>query len=79
MAALPRYTLSATLRQVRLVTGQATPFQAVVPRLWLLIEGSNIIGKLEGLVVTRLMTDAQLVLEVEADGLVRRFYPDRKR
>jgi len=26
-----------------------------------------------------LMTDAQPVLEMEADGLIRRFYPDRKR
>jgi glycosyltransferase involved in cell wall biosynthesis len=79
MAALPRYVLSATLRQVRLVTGRATPFQAAVPRLWFLIEGSNIIGKIEGLVATRLMTDAQPVLEMEADDLIRRFFPNRRR
>jgi glycosyltransferase involved in cell wall biosynthesis len=76
MAALPRYALSAVLRQDRLATGRATPYQAAVPTLWFLIESSNILGKLEGLVATRFMSDAQPVLNIEAEVLISRFFPN---
>jgi GT2 family glycosyltransferase len=78
VAALPRYALSAILRQIRLATGRATPYQAAVPKLWLLIESSNIRGKLGALVATRFMTDAQPVLNTEAEVLIARFFPGRK-
>ena len=77
-AALPRYALSALVRCARLATGRATPYQAAVPRLWLLIESSNIRGKLEGLIVTRCMTDAQPALQMDAERLIARFFPRGK-
>jgi glycosyltransferase involved in cell wall biosynthesis len=78
VAALPRYALSAMLRQVWLSTGRATPYQAAVPKLWFLIESNNIRGKLEGLVATRFMTDAQPALNTEAEVLITRLFPSRK-
>lgn len=74
MAALPRYALSAVIRQARLATGRATPYQAAVPQLWLLIEGNCVRGKLEALVATRFMRDAQRALEMERATLIERFY-----
>ena len=78
VAALPRYALSAVLRRARLAAGRATPYQAAVPGLCILIESSNIRGKLEGLVATRFMTDAQPALDMEPGKLVARFFPSRK-
>jgi glycosyltransferase involved in cell wall biosynthesis len=78
IAALPCYALSAIIRRVRLATGRATPYQAVVPGLWLLVESNNIRGKLEGLIATRFMTDTRPVLNLEADVLIPRLYPSRK-
>lgn len=78
MAALPRYTLSAVLGRFRLATGRVTPYQAAVPALWFLIESSNILGKLEGLVATRFMSDVQPVLNIEAEVLISRFFPNRR-
>ncbi len=77
-AALPRYALSSIIRRVRLATGRATHFQAMAPGLWLLIESSNIRGKLEGLIATRFMTDVQPVLNLDAEVLIPRLYPNRK-
>lgn len=74
LAALPRYGLSAMLRQARLATGRATPYQAAVPALWFLIESSNIWGKLEGLIATRFISDAQPALNMEAAVLIPRFF-----
>jgi glycosyltransferase involved in cell wall biosynthesis len=74
MVALPRYALSAMIRQARLATDRTTPYQAAVPQLWLLIEGNCVRGKLEALVATRFMTDAQPALEMERATLIERFY-----
>jgi glycosyltransferase involved in cell wall biosynthesis len=74
MAALSRYALSAIIRQARLATGRTTPYQAAVPQLWLLIEGSCVRGKLEALVATRFMTDARPALGMERATLIERFY-----
>ena len=74
MTALPRYALSAMIRKARLATGRTTPYQAAVPQLWLLIEGNCVRGKLEALVATRFMTDAQPALEMERATLIERFY-----
>jgi glycosyltransferase involved in cell wall biosynthesis len=78
IAVLPRYALSAMLRQVRLATGRATHYEAAVPQLWFLIESSNIRGKLEGLIATRFMRDAQPALNMEAKFLITRFFPSCK-
>jgi glycosyltransferase involved in cell wall biosynthesis len=77
-AALPRYALSAVLRQARLRAGRATPYQAVVPGLWFLIESNNIRGKIEGLIATRFMTDARPALNMRAEDLIARFFPSRR-
>jgi glycosyltransferase involved in cell wall biosynthesis len=77
IAALARYALSVIFHQVRLATGQATPYEAAVPQLWFLIESNNIRGKFEGLVATRFMSDAQPVLSMEAAILIPRFFPSR--
>ena len=74
---LPRYALSIVIRQVRLRLGRATPYEAVVPRLWLLVESSNIRGKLEALIATRFMTDAQPVINTDTRALIDRLYPSR--
>jgi glycosyltransferase involved in cell wall biosynthesis len=78
VAALPRYALSSVVRQVRLATGRATPYEAAVPRLWFWIESSNIRGKLEGLIETRFMTDAEPVLNMESEILIARLFQSRK-
>jgi len=78
IAALPFYVLSAALRRLRLAMGRATLYDAAVPLIWFLIESSNLRGKLEALVATRLMTDAQPALNLETEMLIRRFYHSRK-
>lgn len=74
IAALPRYVLSLVVRRVRLLTGRATPYQATVPRLWLLIESNNIRGKIDGLIATRFMRDAQPIFNMDAQILISRFF-----
>jgi glycosyltransferase involved in cell wall biosynthesis len=74
LSVLPRYSLSVMIRQVRRITGRTTPYEAAVPRLWLLIESNNIRGKLEGLIATRFMTDDQAILEMETEVLIDRLY-----
>jgi cellulose synthase/poly-beta-1,6-N-acetylglucosamine synthase-like glycosyltransferase len=78
IAALPRYALSMAVRQVRLTTGRATPYEAAVPRLWFLIESNNIRGKIEGLIMTRFMRDAQPILEMDRATLIERLYGGRR-
>jgi glycosyltransferase involved in cell wall biosynthesis len=73
-AALPRYALSALLRRIRLAAGKVTPYQAAVPLLWFLIESNCIRGKLQGIVATRLMTDAEPVFEMDSASLIARLY-----
>ena len=78
VAALPRYALSAGLRQARRAAGRSTAYEAAVPILWLLIESSNVRGKLEGLIATRFMTDAQPALDMTAETLIKRFFQNHK-
>ena len=78
LVALPRYVLSAVLRQFRLAAGRATPFQAAMPKFWFLVESSNVRGKIEGLIITRLMRDVEPVLDMEAGVLIARFFPSHK-
>jgi len=77
-AALPRYALSAILQQVRAAAGRTTPYQAAAPGLWFLIESSNVRGKLEALIATRFMRNAQPVLNMDAQVLLGRFFPSHK-
>ena len=56
LAALPRYALSSMVRHVRLAFGRASEFDAAVPELWMLVEGQNIMGKIEAIIATRGMT-----------------------
>ena len=78
VAALPRYAVSAMIRQARRAAGRATRYEVAVPGLWLLIESSNIRGKLEGLLTTRFMTDARPALNMKAETLIARFFPSCK-
>jgi cellulose synthase/poly-beta-1,6-N-acetylglucosamine synthase-like glycosyltransferase len=78
IAALPRYALSAILQQVRAAAGRTTPYQAAAPGLWFLIESSNVRGKLEALIATRFMRDAQPALNIDAQALIGRFFPSHK-
>lgn len=77
-ARLPVYLASAGIRRVRLARGRITPYEAGVPLLALLRESNNIRGKLEGLVATRLMTDADPALNLEAGRMIGRLFPPRK-
>ncbi|MCS6881935.1 MAG: glycosyltransferase [Oscillochloridaceae bacterium] len=74
MAALPRYMLSMLVRQWRLMRGAISPYEAEVPRLWLVIEWSNILGKLRALRATRLMRTAEPILAMDRGALIRELY-----
>jgi glycosyltransferase involved in cell wall biosynthesis len=78
VTALPRYLLSIAIRQIRLMNGRATPYEALEPRLWFLIESNNIRGKIEGLWLTRLMTDVQPFLKEDTAKMITRLYGDKK-
>jgi hypothetical protein len=75
---LPRYIASGILRWTRYARGRITPYEATVPWLWLLAESSNLQGKIEGLIATRLMTDTRPALNMEAKRFIQRMFPGRK-
>ena len=77
-ARLPLYVAAAGMRRLRLARRRITPYEAAVPILALLREGSNIVGKLEGLVATRFMTDGEHALHLEADRMIERLFSPRK-
>lgn len=73
--ALPCYIASMGVRWLRFVSGRATDYEALVPRLWFLIESNNIRGKLRAIIATRFMRDARRALNREnAASYIRRFY-----
>jgi glycosyltransferase involved in cell wall biosynthesis len=74
LTALPRYALSAGLRQIHLATGQATRYEASWPLLCFLVESNNLRGKLAGLIVTRFMRDIRPVFKMDKDKLIKHFY-----
>ncbi len=78
LAALPRYAASVAVRKLRHLTGRATTYQAETPKLWLLAESSNLQGKMEGLLATRFMTDAQHALGRDPQQLIGKFYQTKK-
>lgn len=75
---LPIYVSAAGLRQIRLALGLIGPYEAEVPLLALLRESSNIRGKIEGLVATRFMADADTALQLEAGRMIGRLFSSRK-
>jgi glycosyltransferase involved in cell wall biosynthesis len=77
-AALPRYAVSTVIRQIRYKRGKATEYQAVAPRLWFLIESNNVRGKIEGILATRFMRDAQGILKKDPTEYVDRFFQAQK-
>jgi glycosyltransferase involved in cell wall biosynthesis len=74
IAALPRYVVSILVRQYRLKVGQIDTYQAKLPIFSLLIESSNILGKLEALIATRLMTDNRYLLQQDIEQYINRYY-----
>ncbi len=78
VSVLPLYAASSVINRIRLARGRANLFQATSPRLWFLAEGSNIRGKLEGLWVTRFMSDAEPALKSDPEQLIDRYFQNRK-
>lgn len=72
--ALPRYIVSALVRYLRLALGRETVYGAVTPLLWLLIETSNVRGKLEGIVATRAMRRTNGLLTGDQATYLQRYY-----
>lgn len=77
-ARLPIYLGAVAIRRLRLARGKITPYEAEVPLLAFLRESSNIRGKAEGLVATRLMTDAEPALNLEASRMIGRLFSPQK-
>ncbi len=72
--ALPRYLISMAIRHYRRRRGRITLYHASIPVIFFLIESSNILGKLDALVVTRLMTNAHALDQKKLAGYIRRYY-----
>jgi len=75
---LPIYLGAAAMRRLRLARGKITPYEAEVPFLAFLRESSNIRGKVEGLLATRLMIDASPALSLEAGRMIGRLFSPQK-
>jgi len=78
LVALPRYFASMILRRMRYVLGRADQYQLLEPRLCLMIESKNLIGKVEGLIATRWMTDAEHAQGIRGEDLIKRYFPKSK-
>lgn len=72
--ALPRYLLSIVLRRLRYRSGKLTLEEAAMPKLWLLVESSNIRGKLEAIWATRFMSQVEGAWLQSSETYIRRFY-----
>lgn len=62
VAVLPKYLAAAVVRGWRLFRGRITPYDALRPLYSFMIETSNIIGKLDAIVQTHFMRDADRIL-----------------
>lgn len=76
--ALPRYAASLVLRSARRAVGRETDYGVLEPRLCMLVEFSNIVGKLEAIKATRMMRTATPILNTKPEVLVRRLFPEKK-
>jgi glycosyltransferase involved in cell wall biosynthesis len=74
LAALPRYCVSLLIRQVRLSRGKTSKEEAALPLLMLLIESSNVRGKLEAMAATRLMSSTKQLLKHDYKNYFGRYY-----
>lgn len=74
ISVLPRYMLAIPARRLQCARGKISPEQALWPWIWLLIESSNIRGKIEALIATRMMTRGLNVSPREADVYIENFY-----
>ncbi len=72
--ALPRYVVSLAVRRVRHMRGTASATEALHPWLCLLIESSNVLGKLQALAVTRGMRRINAPSQQEAARYIQHFY-----
>jgi glycosyltransferase involved in cell wall biosynthesis len=77
-AALPRYVVSAIVRHARFAFGRESEYRRLEPLLCLVAETANLRGKVEALIATRFMRDAERALRIPADALVRRLFPQKK-
>ncbi|HVM98379.1 MAG TPA: hypothetical protein VMT89_18440, partial [Candidatus Acidoferrales bacterium] len=59
--------------------GMATAYEAVVPWLWLLIEASNVAGKVQGVWLTRGLRYAEPLRRFFAHRVRREYKPERRR
>lgn len=71
---LPRYAASIVLRQLRYRRGKITSYEATLPALNLVIEGSCILGKLDALIATRGMRNINGLLKDDTGGFIDRMY-----
>ncbi|HHX64190.1 MAG TPA: glycosyltransferase [Chloroflexi bacterium] len=76
---LPRYMVALIWRRIHWLRGRISPYEAMLPLLTLIREGSNIYGKLEGLLATRMMTDAEPAMSIQTDRLIERFFTSGRR
>jgi glycosyltransferase involved in cell wall biosynthesis len=74
LAVMPRYALSGACRWLGMALRRTDRYAAARPLLLLLVEASNVFGKLEALAATRIMRDAAGALALDPEVLVRRFY-----
>lgn len=72
--ALPRYMASALVRRLRQAAGRETEYGALVPLLWLLIEASNLRGKLEALWATGWMSQTEALMAEDRSLYLQRYY-----
>ncbi len=78
LMALPRYVMSMFVRKLRFLLGRADLYRVLEPRYCFMIESNNIFGKMEGLIATRWMTDAEHALGIRGEELIERYFPNKK-
>lgn len=71
---LPRYAASIVLRQIRYRRGKITSYDASIPALNMVIEGSCVLGKLDALIATRGMRNINGLLKENTGGFIDRMY-----
>jgi len=71
---LPRYCVSMVVRRIRFARGLINHQEMVKPYYMLLIEVSNIHGKLEGLWATHLMKNTDRIMGQKIEKYIGRFY-----
>ncbi len=80
MIALIRYLISMAVWRIRYYRGKATDFDLARPHLMFLVELSNVRGKIDALIASRLMTVPKRLLRNESDVTYNldRFFQTKK-